>query len=97
MPIAAWFQFIRRKARRGERAYDPLADRLFDLGTACTGDAAHDVRLFLAIEQVFSREFVSHPRLLTSLAQAYALLENVDSPSSLAAALAQASRRDTSE
>src|ERR1041384_1411392 len=46
MPIAAWCHFVRRKSQQGERVTDPLADRLFEIGAACTGEAAHDVRAF---------------------------------------------------
>jgi len=91
VPIAAWFQFVRRKARRGERAYDPLADRLFELGTACTGDAGHDVRLFLSLEQVFPRALASHEGLAGQLAKAYGLLEQVDAPEPLRNALERVS------
>ena len=54
MPIAAWFHFVRRKALRGERAVDPLAEQLFEVGAACNGEAVHDVRAFLALDRVFS-------------------------------------------
>src|ERR1041384_1181795 len=41
MPIAAWFHFIRRKALQGERAVDPQAEKVFEIGAACNGEAAH--------------------------------------------------------
>jgi fructuronate reductase len=81
LPIAAWFHFIWRKARLGERAIDPLADRLFEIGAACSGEAAHDVRLFLALERVFPAALASHAGFVQALTEAYAqLLQQVRQP-----------------
>jgi fructuronate reductase len=74
VPIAAWFHFIRRKARAGERAVDPLAQQLFGIGTACTGEAAHDVRVFLALDKVFPATLTGHAGFVQGLTDAYAQL-----------------------
>jgi fructuronate reductase len=80
-PIAAWFHFIRRKAQQGERATDPLAEQLFEIGTACTGDAGHDVRAFLALDRVFPAALVTNGEFVAALTHAYAeLLQHVRQP-----------------
>ena len=81
MPIAAWFQFIRRKALQGERAVDPQAERLFEIGAACNGEAAHDVRAFLALDRVFPATLATNAEFVTALTNAYAqLLQQVRQP-----------------
>lgn len=80
LPIAAWFHFVRRKALLGERIVDPLAERLFDIGRACTGDATHDVRAFLGLN-VFPQPLRGNAAFVTELARAYAqLLEHGRQP-----------------
>jgi fructuronate reductase len=74
LPIAAWFHFIRRKALRGERAIDPLAEQLLATGAACSGDAAHDVRMFLALDRVFPAALAGHAGFVQALTNAYAQL-----------------------
>jgi len=81
MPIAAWFHFIRRKALQGERAVDPQAEKLFEIGAACNGEAAHDVRLFLALDRIFPATLATNAQLIAALTNAYArLLEQVRQP-----------------
>jgi fructuronate reductase len=80
LPIAAWFHFIRRKSRLGERAVDPLADKLFAIGTACTGKAGHDVRAFLALDRVFPASLAGHAGFVQALTESYALLEQRRQP-----------------
>jgi fructuronate reductase len=74
LPIAAWFHFIRRKARLRERVVDPLADQLFEIGAACTGAAAHDVQIFLALDRVFPATLAAHAGFVAALTDAYAQL-----------------------
>lgn len=71
MPLAAWFHFIRRKTLRDERAVDPLAEKLHCIAAACNGDAAHDVRLFLSLREVFPADLAGNLNVATSLASAY--------------------------
>lgn len=73
-PIAAWFHFIHRKAQRGERTVDPLAEQLFEIGAACSGDAAHDVGAFLALDRVFPATLATNPGFVAALTTAYAQL-----------------------
>jgi fructuronate reductase len=72
--VAAWMAFVRERARAGEPITDPLADRLADLGRRCTGEAAHDVGLFLGLKAVFPPRLSSDPRLRAALEAAYASL-----------------------
>lgn len=81
VPIAAWMQFIRRKAQRGERATDPLADELLALGPAA------DVKAFLALEKMFPRDLATDARFVSAVEYGYARLNDVTSATSLAAAL----------
>jgi fructuronate reductase len=81
MPIAAWCHFVRRKSQQGERVTDPLADRLFEIGAACTGEAAHDVRAFLALDRVFPAALTTNVEFVAALTNAYAqLLQQVRQP-----------------
>ena len=81
MPIAAWFHFIRRKAQQGERTTDPLAEQLFEIGAACTGEAAHDVRAFLALQRVFPAALATNTEFVAALTSGYAqLLQQVRQP-----------------
>jgi fructuronate reductase len=81
LPIAAWFHFIRHKAQRGERVVDPLAEQLFAIGSACSGEAAHDVRAFLTVDRVFPAALVAHAGFVATLTAAYAqLLQNGRQP-----------------
>jgi fructuronate reductase len=73
-PIAAWLQFVRRKARDGEMLVDPLAEQLLEIGRACTGDAAHDVTMFLSVDRVFPRTLAAKAGFVAALTDAYAQL-----------------------
>ncbi|MBS0295885.1 MAG: mannitol dehydrogenase family protein [Proteobacteria bacterium] len=72
-PIAAWMRFIVGCARSGERPVDPMAQTLMAAGAACTGDAARDVGLFLALEPVFRHDLPASP-FRQALERAYAKL-----------------------
>jgi fructuronate reductase len=71
VPIAAWMQFVRQAAVRGERVKDPLAAQLFDIGRACEGRGEPDTRRFLALESVFPTELRAEARFTQALAKAY--------------------------
>jgi fructuronate reductase len=71
VPIAAWMQFVRRAALRGERVKDPLAATLFDIGRACEGRGISDVPRFLALDSVFSPELRSAGQFSRALTAAY--------------------------
>lgn len=73
-PVAAWMRFVVRQAGAAVVLTDPLAGPLARLGLACNGDAAHDVRLFLALEQVFPRELAATPAFREAVTAAYARL-----------------------
>jgi fructuronate reductase len=75
-PLAAWMHFVRRKAAQRERLVDPLAPRLLELGAACTGEASHDVRMFLGLEAVFPPDLAQRADFLVAATRAYAELAN---------------------
>jgi fructuronate reductase len=85
-PIAAWMHFIRRKALRGERATDPLADELLAVGAATSG-TQRDVKAFLAIGKIFPRELAANTEFARSIEAAYMQLTDVTTPDALARAL----------
>jgi fructuronate reductase len=88
LPIAAWMIFIRRKALRGERATDPLAEELFALGAATDG-SVNDMTRFIGLEKMFPRELVTNDQFVRALKQAYMELKDVSSPASLSSALSR--------
>jgi fructuronate reductase len=69
--IAAWMQFIRRQTLAGSAIADPLAAALQDAGRRCTGEAAHDVGLFLSIAAVFDPELAGHPGFRAAVEAVY--------------------------
>jgi fructuronate reductase len=71
VPLIAWFQFVRRRVRDDIRIVDPLADRLVAIANQCTGDAQHDVALFLALEPVFPRQIANDATIIAALVRAY--------------------------
>jgi fructuronate reductase len=71
VPIAAWMHFVRRKAADGEQVVDPLARRLFEIGTSCQNRAAADLPLFLGLEQVFPAALVTNDIFTSGLTRAY--------------------------
>ncbi len=70
-PIAAWMQFVRRRAMEGERVIDPLAERLFEIGRTCQNRAGYDVPAFLGLTNVFSPNLVQDSRFRDALGRAY--------------------------
>lgn len=71
LPLAGWMQFVAARAKTGTPIVDPLADRLAELGRACTGEAAHDVGLFLKLEAMFPADCARDPALRGGLEEAY--------------------------
>jgi fructuronate reductase len=74
LPLAAWMHFVRRRAADGEKIVDPLADRLVETASACTGDAKADVAAFLKLEPVFIRDLAGNAVFVAALEKAYAAL-----------------------
>lgn len=70
-PLAGWMRFIAARAKAGTSIVDPLAETLTQLGRACTGEAAHDVGLFLDLPGMFPPEVAQEPALRGALEQAY--------------------------
>ena len=85
LPVAGWLQFVRRQAGRGVAIVDPLAKPLAAIGAGATGEAAHDVDAFLALDAVFGA-LVGDARFVDALARAYARLGD-GSPAAVARAL----------
>jgi len=71
VPIAAWLHFVRRRALEDVRVVDPLAERLFEIGSACEGRGASDVPRFLALDSVFPADLAAQPRFSSTLVRAY--------------------------
>ncbi len=72
--IAAWFLFLRRKVRDGDKLVDPLAPVLLETAARANGDAARDVSLFLSLESVFPPALAANETFRAALTQAYAEL-----------------------
>lgn len=87
LPLAAWFHFIRRKASKGEAITDPLAEVLAGIGLRCTGEAAHDVQLFLSLEKFWPEALASNEALRSALIANYVRLARVTDAATLKAAL----------
>lgn len=51
--VAGWMHFVRLQASRGVPLVDPMREALADVARGCSGDARHDVALFLALDAVF--------------------------------------------
>jgi fructuronate reductase len=71
VPLAAWMQFVRQAAARGERVKDPLAAQLFEIGRACEGRGVTDTPRVLALESVFPAELRADARFTGPLTKAY--------------------------
>ena len=71
LPLAAWMRFVLRAARRGERVNDPLAEKLLEIGIACTGRGADDVPAFLSLDAVFGADVRTDPRFTEPLISVY--------------------------
>lgn len=83
VPIAAWFHFVRRKATKGERIVDPMADALSEIGRHCTGNAQHDVDAFLALPRFWPTELTKNEHVRNALIRAYERLAAVQSSNDL--------------
>lgn len=73
LPVAGWLQFVRRQANAGVALVDPMNEALSAIGRATTGDAAHDVAAFLALDAVFA-PLSGDARFTVALRDAYAAL-----------------------
>jgi fructuronate reductase len=71
VPIAGWMQFVRRQAARGERVTDPLAERLFEVGSACQNRSKFDVPAFFGLDTVFPSDLAHDATFTNALARAY--------------------------
>jgi fructuronate reductase len=71
MPLAAWMRFVVRQAKAGVSIVDPEAERLSDVGRACTGDASSDVARFAVFQSVLPPALFSEPAFRSALEVAY--------------------------
>ena len=83
VPIAAWLQFIKRKASNDVELVDPMAAQLLTLGRACNG-TANDCRMLLDLAAVFPRELTQHPKVIAGVESAYSALNEIHDAASLA-------------
>jgi fructuronate reductase len=88
VPIAAWLQFVRARARDGVAIVDPLAERLASLGRQATGDASHDLPLFFGLPGVFAPALTNEPRFTRALSEAYETITARGALAAIAAATA---------
>ncbi len=72
--VAAWFQFLRLRVRTGETLVDPLAPLLLATAARASGEAAHDVALFLELDAVFPAQLAGSELFRAALVDAYAQL-----------------------
>ena len=86
--MAGWLHFVVRQARAGAELSDPMSAQLLRIGAAATGDAAHDVAGFLALESVFGA-LATDARFVAAAVEAYAALGD-GGPAAVARALAAA-------
>src|SRR5690606_37415720 len=84
--VAGWLHFVVRQARAGSELSDPMSAQLLRIGAAATGDAAHDVAGFLALESVFGA-LATDARFVAAAVEAYAALGD-GAPAAVARALA---------
>ena len=71
VPIAAWMQFVRARARDGIAIVDPLASQLTALGRQATGKANHDLPLYFGLPGVFPAALAQEPRFTRALGETY--------------------------
>ena len=71
MPLAAWMRFAVRQAKAGVPIVDPEAQRLADVGRACTGEARSDVARFAVFESVLPPGLFSQSAFRAPLEAAY--------------------------
>jgi fructuronate reductase len=69
--VAAWMRFVCTATRRGETLSDPFGTQLRAVALQCTGVAAADVPLFLALEEIFPRALSQTPRFVAAVSAAY--------------------------
>jgi len=69
--LGAWMRFVERQAKAGITLADPIAEKLAEIGKACTGSAAADVSKFLALREVFPAELSANPEFRAALTTAY--------------------------
>ena len=70
-PIAAWMRYVVETVRAGGALVDPMADQLGAITAGCTGQVAHDVSAFLALNRVFPAELVATLRFRVAVEAAY--------------------------
>jgi fructuronate reductase len=75
-PIAAWMRFVVRQAKAGVPIVDPEGVRLTEIGSACTGEFAHDLQKFSAIETIFPTALLQVAEYRAALATAYQALSD---------------------
>lgn len=75
--VAGWMMFITRRASSGLDIVDPLAKTLVTVGQSGSRQARDLVPAFLALDQVFPREFSSNPGIRAALVSAFQRLSDL--------------------
>ncbi len=72
VPVAAWMQFVRTRALAGTPIVDPLQIRLTACGRHASGDARHDLALFLGLPGVFPAHLAQCEDFVRTVSETYA-------------------------
>ena len=77
--VAAWCRFIRLRASQQPAVslVDPLAHQLLAVAAQCSNDAATDVALFLAMDEIFPPQLALDRRFVAALQRAYQQLDQL--------------------
>jgi fructuronate reductase len=76
LPIAGWFEFIRRQALRGTPIVDPLEAQLSKIGRDPDGTSSSSIERFLRLEKVFRPSLVADAVFVEALKRAHAKFVN---------------------
>jgi fructuronate reductase len=71
LPIAAWMHFIRSRVATSTPIVDPLRGQLLACGRSATGDARHDLPMFLNLPGMFPASLVGNTEFTAALGGAY--------------------------
>jgi fructuronate reductase len=74
LAVAAWMHFVRSRAASSTPIVDPLRVQLTACGRRATGDARHDLPMFLNLSGVFSAQLSHNADFIRALGAAYELI-----------------------
>jgi fructuronate reductase len=74
LAVAAWMHFIRSRVATATPIVDPLREQLVACGRRATGDAKHDLPMFLNLPGVFPASLARNAEFVQALGGAYDLI-----------------------